>query len=218
MPEIGRGIGVPVPPPATFPDRFFKLPRVSQKPLQKRILEYLNEGRKASIHAVSEDLGVSRFSARRCLTAMKGRGSVKDQPEFFARSVVPGILAHGFSITDLGKKELKFLQSTANPVEPIPLGWRILLYMSHENVMTTGQIAKMCGKDRGHVKRVVQSLQNKGLVDCLLSSTCTTFGLDAITHFWRITGLGKRIADAGPDMYVTTIRSRTKRRAFWERP
>jgi len=42
--------------------------------------------------------------------------------------------------------------------------------------MTIGQVAKMMDKDRGHVKRVMQSLQNKGLVECLVSSTCTTSG------------------------------------------
>ena len=102
---------MPVPPPPSFPDQFFKLPKLSQKPLQKRILQYLNEGRRASINAVSEDPGVHRFSARRCLKDMKRKGFVTDQLELLASGVVSGRPAHGFSITDPGRRELELLQS-----------------------------------------------------------------------------------------------------------
>jgi len=84
--------------------------------------------------------------------------------------------------------------------------------------MTIGQIAKMTGKQPGHVRRVMKSLQNKGLVDCLYSKTRTSFGQDVITHLYRITELGRKMLEAGPDRYVMIIRSRTKRRAFWRRP
>lgn len=199
---------MPVPPPATFPDRFFKLPRIRQKPLQRRILQYLNEGRKASVNVVSEDLGVHRFSARRCLSTMNSRGLVTDQLELFASSVVPRMVAHGFSVTDKGKRELELLRSITEPAEPYPLGYRILLCLSHGGLMTAGQIAKMVDKDSGHVRRVMKSLQNKGLVDCLVSSTRTASGYDAITHLWKTTALGVKVLNYCPSAYAQAMRTR----------
>jgi len=169
----------------------------------------LNEGRKASINAVSKDLGVSRFSARRSLTTMKDKGLVKDQPAMFASGVVPGIVAHGFLITDKGRSELGLLQSFKEHAEPYPLGYRILVYMSHGVIMTVGQIAKMLGKDRGHVGRVIKSLHRAGLIDCLYSKTRTSFGQDMITHLYRITDLGRQVLNAGPEAYLRLARSRT---------
>lgn len=138
--------------------------------------------------------------------AMKSKGLVRDQPEFFAPSVVPRIVAHGFTITDSGRKEVELLQSTANPVDPIPLGWRIPLYLSHGNPLTIGSIAKMSGAPNGQVRRVMKSLQNNGLVDCLVSRTRTTFGWDAITHLWGITELGRQVLDVGPETYLRIVR------------
>jgi len=44
------------PPPPPFPDRFFRLHKVRQRPLQKRILEYLSRGGSvdANIEVLSE--------------------------------------------------------------------------------------------------------------------------------------------------------------------
>lgn len=179
---------MPVPPPTHLPPGLWKRLRPRPKPLQRRILQYLSEGRKASINAVSEDLGVSRFSARRCLSTMKSRGLVTDQLELFASSVVPRMVAHGFSVTDKGRRELELLRSITEPAEPYPLGYRILLCLSHEGLMTAGQIAKMVDKDRGHVKRVVQSLQNKGLVKCLYGKTRTSFRNPGFSHTFNSKG------------------------------
>jgi len=142
---------------------------------------------------------------------LKSRALVEDQWVYAAPGVVPGILAHGFSITDQGRRELRLLQSIPDECKPYPLGYRILLFMSHGNVMTTGQIAKMVDKDRGEVKRTMKSLQNKGLVDYLYSKTRTSFSHDMITHLWRISQLGRRVLDAGVERYFRIIRSRTRR-------
>lgn len=202
---------MPVPPPLPFPDRFFKLPRVRPRPLQKRILQYLNEGRNSSVNAVSEDLGVSRFSARRALTTMRSRGLVNDQPGFFANCVVPGIRAHGLSITNSGRRELKFLQSIPDNSDSSPLGYRILLCLMHGNPMTIGPIAKATSSLEGHVRRVMKSLQNKGLVECLYSQRRTSLGDDLITHLYRTTDLGRKVLDAGPAAYLRTVRRPTDR-------
>jgi len=211
---------VPVPPPTELPPGLWKRLRPRPKRLQKRILQYLNEGRKASINAVSEDLGVHRFSARRCLKKMEGKGQVTDQPELFAPSVVPGILAHGFSITDEGRRELEFQQSIKETIDPYPLGYRILLFMSHGGLMTIGQIAKMTDKQPGHVRRIMKSLQNKGLVDHLVSGTRTAFGWDTITNLYRITDVGSQMLGAGPEAYLQIIKSRGKlpRVDLWNLP
>jgi hypothetical protein len=137
---------------------------------------------------------------------MKRCGLVKDEWGFFAPAVVPGIKAHMWSITNQGRGELEFLQSISQEHEPYPLGHRILLFMSHGALMTIGQIAKIMGKDRGHVKRVMKSLQNKGLGECLIGSTRTSFGWDATWHLYRIADLGRQVLDAGPDSYPEIIR------------
>jgi len=145
---------------------------------------------------------------------MKRDGFVKDEWVSFAASVVPGIKAHMWSITNQGRGELKFLQSTVQESESHPLGYRILLFMSHGGLMTIGQIAKIIGKDRGHVKRVVQSLQNKGLVDCQYNKTRTSYGHDMIMHLYKISDPGRQVLDAGPEGYLRMIRGamqRTKR-------
>jgi hypothetical protein len=139
---------------------------------------------------------------------MKRDGFVKDEWISFAASVVPGIKAHTFHITDQGRKELKFSHSTAEEREFHPLGWRILLFMSHGGLMTIGQVAKMVDKGRGHVRGVMQSLQNKGLVECLTSSTRTTIGWDAIIYLYRITEAGRKVPDSGPAAYDDVIKRR----------
>lgn len=208
---------MPVPPTLGPPRLLFKRSVIRPRPLQKQILRHLNEGRKASIHAVSEDLGVHRFSARRCLKYMKSKGLVTDRLELFASGVVPGIRAHGFSITDPGRRELELLQSIKEPAEPYPLGYRILLFMSHGGLMTISPLTKMTGKPSGHVRTVMKSLQNKELVDCLRSSTWTASSWPAITHLYRITELGREMLDAGPEAYLREIR-RGKRRHARPRP
>jgi len=142
---------------------------------------------------------------------MKREGSVIDQRVWFASNPPPRIKAHTFHITDRGRRELEFLQSTSSVTEQIPLGWRIPLLISHGNLVTIGPLAKMLNKDRGHVRRVMKNLQNKGLVDCLYSETRRSFGPDLITHLYRITELGRKVSDAGPDAYLRIIRSRRKR-------
>jgi len=77
--------------------------------------------------------------------------------------------------------------------------------------VTVGWIAKLLGKDRGHVGRVMKSLHRVGLVDCLYSKTHTSFGQDMITHLHRIAKLGRQVLDAGPDAYLRTVRSRRRR-------
>jgi len=207
---IGQGISVPVPPPPPFPDQFLKLPVARQRPLQKRILEYLSQGGWPSVNAISTDLDVWRFSARRCLEFMKSRGLVEDEWVWFMPGSLPDIKAHTFHITDLGWRELKFMQSIPEATESYPLGYRILLYMSHGQPMTVGQIAKMLGEDRGHVGRVIKSLHRAGLVDCLYSKTRTSFGQDMITHLHRITELGQEVPSAGPRAYLSIARSNNR--------
>ena len=202
---------MPVPPPPPSATRFFKLPMIRPKPLQKRILEYLSQGGQPSINSIATDLGVWRFSARRSLRLMKRSGSVEDQWIWFAPSVVPGIKAHTFHMTDLGGRELRFLQSTTSLTEPIPLGWRILLCLLHGNPVTIGPIAKMLAEESGHARRVMKTLQNKGLVDCLYSKTRTSFGWDAITHLWKITECGRQVLDADPEAYLRIVRSHKQR-------
>jgi len=202
-----EGISVAVPPPPFLPKAFFKLPRVRPRPLQRRILGYLSQGGSPSINAIATSLRVWRSSVQRSLKAMKREGSVKDQWVWFASNPLPKIKAHTFHITDWGRRELKFLQSTANPTEPIPLGWRILLLISHGNLVTIGPIAKITGKPQGHIRRVMKSLQNKGLVDCLYSKMRISFGQDLITHLHRITDLGRKVLEAGPEAYLRTVRS-----------
>jgi predicted ArsR family transcriptional regulator len=213
-----EGIRVPVPAPPAHSSRFAKCCSSKPRPLQRRILEYLREGGRPSINAISTDLDVWRFSVQRSLQIMKRDGFVKDQWIWFAPSVVPGIKAHTFHITDLGWRELEFLQLLGEPPKTYPLGYCILMCLKDANLVTIGPIAKMTGAPDGQVRRVIKSLHNKGLVDCLYSKTRTSFGHDMITHLYRINDLGRQVLDAGPDMYVMTIRSRTKRRAFWERP
>jgi hypothetical protein len=142
---------------------------------------------------------------------MENKGLVTDQPELFAENVVPGIRAHGFSITDPGRRELKLLESIKETAEPYPLGYRILLFMSHGNVMTIGPIAKMTRAPNGQVRRVMKSLHNKGLVECLYSKTRTSFGHDLITHLYRITDLGRKVLEAGPEVYLRTVRTPKQR-------
>ena len=197
---------MPVPPPPPLPDRFLKLRKVRPRPLQRRILEYLSEGGWPSINAISTDLDVWRSSAQRCLRVMKSRALVEDQWVYAAPGVLPGIKAHTFHITDEGRRELRFLQYVANPTEPIPLGWRILLLISHGNLVTIGPIARMLGKDRGEVKRTMKSLQNKGLVGSLYSKTRTSYGHDKVTHLYGIGELGRQVLDAGPDAYLRRVR------------
>jgi hypothetical protein len=54
---------------------------------------------------------------------------------------------------------------------------------------------------------VVQSLQNKGVVECLISSTCTASGWDATTHLYRIADFGRKVLDASPTAYLRTVTS-----------
>jgi DNA-binding PadR family transcriptional regulator len=145
---------------------------------------------------------------------MKRRGFVKDQWVWFAPNVVPGIKAHTWAITNQGRKEFELLQSIREPAESHPLGYRILLFMSHGGLMTIGQVVKTVGKDRGHVKRVMQSLQNKGFVDCLRSKTRTSLGHDMITHLYRINDLGRQVLDADPEAYLREVR-RSSRTSNW---
>jgi DNA-binding MarR family transcriptional regulator len=155
---------------------------IGPKPVQRQILQYLSDLSEASVSAISTSTGIKRSSIQRSLRAMKGRGLTGDRWMDYAPAVVPGIKAHMWSITNQGRGELKLLQFVTEEHEPYPLGYRILLFMSHGGLMTIGQIAKIVRKDRGHVKRVVQSLQNKGLVECLYGKTRTSFGPDMIMH------------------------------------
>jgi len=118
---------------------------------------------------------------------------------------VPGIRAHSFHITDRGRRELEIMQSTSSVTEQIPLGWRILLCMSHGVPVAIGPAAKMTGKPSGQVRRVMKSLHKKGLVDRLYHKTRTSFGHDIITHLYRIAKLGRQVLDAGPDAYLRTV-------------
>lgn len=201
---------MPVPPLPPFPERFFRLPMIRPKPLQRRILEYLSQGGRPGINAISTHLRVWRFSARRSLQAMKTRGFVKDRWALFAPDVVPKLIAHVFSITEQGRKQLPLMQSTEASTEPYPLGYRILLFMSHGGLMTVGRIAKMVDKDRGHVKRVIESLQNAGLVACHMNSTHTPSGYDAITHIYVISKLGREVLSSGPAAYLERTRKRLR--------
>jgi DNA-binding MarR family transcriptional regulator len=201
-------VAVPAPPPSAT--RLFKRSKIRPRPLQRRILEYLSQGGRPSINAISTDLDVWRFSVQRCLRVMKNHGLVEDQWAWFAPNVVPGIKAHMWSITNQGRGELKFLQSTVQESESHPLGYRILLYMSHGGLMTTGQIAKMCSKDKGHVKRVLTSLENSGLVRRCPVSVRTRLGYEAITNLWQITPLGREVLDLSSDAYLRSTRSRMR--------
>jgi predicted ArsR family transcriptional regulator len=198
------------PPPPPSATRSFKRSTIRPRPLQKRILEYLSQGGRPSINAISTDLDVWRFSVQRSLQMMKRDGVVKDQWDLFAPNVVPGIKAHMWTITNQGRGELKFLQSTVQESESHPLGYRILLYMSHGALMTTGQIAKMCDKDKGHVKRVMTSLVNRGLVRHLFSAARTKSYHDLIINLWQIAELGREVSEAGPHNYQRLIRSQRK--------
>ncbi len=206
-----EGISVAVPPPPPSATRFFKQSTIRPRPLQKRILEYLSQGGRPSINAISTDLDVWRFSVQRPLQTMKRDGFVKDQWIRFAPTVVPKLKAHVFSITNEGRKQLETMQSNESSMEQYPLGHRILLYISHGNPVTIGPIAKMTGKPKGQVKRVMESLQNKGLAVCLISSTCTALGYDAITHLWKITERGRQVLDADPEAYLRIVRSSKRR-------
>jgi DNA-binding MarR family transcriptional regulator len=97
------------------------------------------------------------------------------------------------------------MHSTGTLTEPYPLGYQILLYLSHGKPVTIGWLSKMCRKDAGHVRRAVKSLQNKELVNCHMTSTRTASGYDAITHFYTITELGRQVLDAGPYRYLRMI-------------
>jgi DNA-binding MarR family transcriptional regulator len=143
---------------------------------------------------------------------MKRDGFVKDQWIRFAPNVVLEIKAHTFHITDQGRRELKLLQSKPDSTELIPLGWRILLFLSHGNLMTIGPLAKILGKERGHVKRVMESLHNKGLVSRHISLTRTSLDGHATTHLRKITDLGRQVLDAGPEAYLRMIRRSRRRR------
>jgi len=201
-----RGISVAMPPSPLFADRFFRLPMSRRRPLQRLILEYLKRGGRPSVNAISTHLGVWRSSVQRSLKAMKREGSVKDQWVWFAPGFVPGIKAHTFHITDRGRRELKILASTAELSEPYPLGYRILLFLPDGYPVTVGWIAKLLNKDSGHIRRVMKSLRNKGLVDCLCSKTRTSFGHSTITYLYGINDLGRQVLDAGPDPYPKIIR------------
>jgi len=201
-----NGISVAEPPPPPFPDLFLKARMSRPKPLQKRILEYLCQGAWPSINAISTDLDLWRFSVQRSLQTMKRDGFVEDQWVYAAPSVLPGIKAHTFHITDRGRRGLKFLQLLGEPPKTYPLGYCILMCLKDAYPATAGQIAKMLSKDRGEVKRTMKSLQNKGLVDCMYSSTRTTFGWPAITHLYRITDLGRHVLGAGPANYLDAVR------------
>jgi predicted ArsR family transcriptional regulator len=203
---IDEGISVPVPPPNHLPPGLWKRLRPRPKPLQERILRYLNEGRKASINAVSEDLEVSRFSTRRSLAAMESGGFVKDQMELFAASIVPKIKSHSFTITNAGQGELRYLKSIEQAITPSPLGYRILLFLMHGHPATIGQIAKATSSLEGHVRRVMKSLHNARLVDCLYSKTRTSFGHDMITHLYKISESGREVLDAGPAAHLRMVR------------
>jgi len=145
------------------------------------------------------------------LQVLKNHGQVEDQWVYAAPGVVPRIKAHTFHITDTGRRELKLLQSIRQEAEPYPVGYRILLFMSHGGLMTIGQIAKMCRKHPGHIRRVTKSLQNKRLVDCLYRQTRSSFGHGMITHRYRITDLGRQILKTGVASYIRVIRTHPKR-------
>ncbi len=206
-----EGISVAVPPPPPSATRFFKQSTIRPRPLQKRILEYLSQGGRPSINAISTDLDVWRFSVQRPLQTMKRDGFVKDQWIRFAPTVAPKLKAHIFSITSEGRKQVKTMQSNENSIEQYPLGHRILLYISHGGLMTIGPIAKITGKPKGQVRRVMESLHNKGLVNCLISKTQTSFGWDTITHLWKITERGRQVLDADPEAYLRIVRSHKQR-------
>jgi DNA-binding MarR family transcriptional regulator len=142
---------------------------------------------------------------------MRSNELVEDQWVYTAPGVVPEIKAHTFHITDTGRRELKFLQLLGEPSRTYPLGYCILMCLRDANLVTIGPIAKMLNKDRGEVKRAMKSLQNKGLVRCLMSRTRTTLGYDAITHLYRITELGREVLDAGPTRYLEALRGCSKR-------
>jgi len=196
-----------VPPPSHLPPGLWKRLRPRPRPLQKRILEYLSRGGRPSINAIAADLDVWRFSIQRSLQTMKRDGFVEDQCVYAAPGVVPGIKAHTFHITDLGWRELKFLQLLGEPPKTYPLGYCILMCLKDACPATAGQIAKMLSKDRGEVRRTMKSLQSRALVDCLIGRTRTTFGWDTFTNLYRITELGRKVLDAGPDAYLRTVRS-----------
>jgi len=203
-------VAVPLPP--TFPDQFLKLPRVRPKPLQKRILEYLSQGGTPSINAISTDLDVWRSSVQRSLQTMKRDGFVEDQWVYAAPGVVPGIKAHTFHITNAGRKELKFLQSLGEPPKTYPLGYCILMCLKDAYPATAGQVAKLCDKDRGHVRRVLTGLENHGLVRRYVTSTRTRWNSETITNLWEITKVGEGVLDAGPVACVRAIRRRDRSR------
>jgi DNA-binding Lrp family transcriptional regulator len=208
---IRERISVAEPPPPTIPDHLPRVRMFRPRPLQSRILQYLSQGGEPSVNAISTSLGVWRSSVQRSLKTMKREALVKDRWIRFAPEVVPKLIAHVFSITDQGGKRLTLMQSTEMPKEPYPLGYSILLYLSHGKPVTIGWLSKMCHKDAGHVRRVMKSLQNKGLVECLYSKTRTSFGHDMITHLYRITESGRKVLDAGPCMYAKIIRFPTRR-------
>jgi len=79
--------------------------------------------------------------------------------------------------------------------------------ISHGNLVTIGPLAKIVDKAPGHVRRVMKSLQNRGLVDCLISRTHNTFGDFMTTHLYRITELGRQVLKTGPTIYLRQIRS-----------
>ena len=81
----------------------------------------------------------------------------------------------------------------------------------HGNPVTIGPIAKMLAEESGHVRRVMKSIHNAGLVDCLISKTRTSFGWDTITHLWKITERGRQVLDAGPEEYLRVVRSTMQR-------
>lgn len=191
-----------VPPPLPSATRFFKRSATRPRPLQERILQYLHEGSRPSINAISTDLDVWRFSVQRSLQLMKQKGSVKDQWIRFAPTIAPKLKAHVFSITSEGRKQLETMQSNENSKEPYPLGHRILLYISHGHPMTTGQIAKIVGKPKGHVKRVISSLSNRGLVKHLFVSATTRSGFGTVISLWQITSLGRDVLYRGPTSYM----------------
>ncbi len=215
-PIVWEGISVAEPPPPPSATKFFKRSTIRPRPLQERILEYLSQGGEPSINAIASHLKVWRFSVQRSLKTMKREGSVEDNWIMFAPTVVPKLKAHVFSITERGRKQLPSLQSTATTVEAHPLGYRVLLYISHGHPMTTGQIAKICAKDKGHVKRVMTSLTDRGLVRHLFHSTRTRSSNDVVINLWQITGLGREALDAGPEGYLRILKRRDLRATSYQ--
>jgi len=143
---------------------------------------------------------------------MKREGLVIDQWVWFASNPLPRIKAHTFHITDRGRRELEFLQSLGEPPKTCPLGYCILKCLKDAYPATAGQIAKMCDKDRGHVRRVLTGLENHGLVRRYATCTRTRWNSETITNLWEIAKVGEAVLDAGPVASVRAIRRRDRSR------